>query len=106
MKLQGVVVLASLFGPPIFSVLVFLRAGLPLLRSLINALYMFAVCMFTLLGLVHYQQKLGLSDSDIAFALPVAVVICLGVLMAPHLKHRSPANRDEPDESPDERNLP
>ena len=105
MKLQGVIVLASLFGPPIFSVLVFLRAGLPFLRSLINALYVFAVCMLTLLGLVHYQQKLGLSDHDTAFVLLIAVVVCLGVLMAPHFEHRSPANRDEADESPDERNL-
>jgi hypothetical protein len=40
-------------------------------------------------------------DDDIAFVLPVAVVVCLGALMAPHFKHRSPANRDERDESPD-----
>jgi len=101
-KLQGVIVLASLFGPPILSLLVFLRTGLPLLRSFINALYIFAVCMLTLLGLFLFKRKLGMSEDDIAFALPVAVVVCLGVLMAPHFKHRSPAKRDE---SPDGRNL-
>jgi lysylphosphatidylglycerol synthetase-like protein (DUF2156 family) len=101
MKLQGVIVLASLFGPPILALLVFLRAGLPLLRSFINALYMFAVCVVILLGLFLLQRKLGMSEDDIAFVLPVAVVVCLGALMAPHLKHRSPANRDERDESPD-----
>ena len=106
MTLQGVILLASLFEPAIVSVPVFLRARLPLLRSLINALYIFAVCMLTFIGLFLYRRKLGMSDDDIVFALPVAVVVCLGALMAPHFKSRSPAKSDEPDGSPDDRNLP
>jgi hypothetical protein len=103
MTLQGVILLASVFGPPIVGLLIFLRAGLPLLRSFINALYLFAVCMLTFLGLFLFKQKLGMSDDELVFVLPV---VCLGVLMAPHFKHRSPANGDERDESPEERNLP
>ena len=106
MTLQGMILLASLFGPPGISVLVFLRAGLTLRRSLINAVYVFAVCMLTFIGLFMLKQKLGMSDDELVFALPAAVALCLGVLMAPHFNQRSQANIGKRDESSDGRDLP
>lgn len=101
MKLQGIILLASLFGPPLISVLFFLRAGLPFFRSLINAVYVFAVCMLILLGLYLYKRKFGMSDDELAFTLPAAVIIGLGILMAPHFKRQSSVDRDEPPEGRD-----
>jgi len=101
-KLQGVIALASLFGPPLVSVLFLLRAGLPFFRSLINGVYVFAACVLIFLGLVLYQRKFGMSDDELAFTLPVAVIVCLGLLMAPHFKRNSSADRNE---RPEDRDL-
>jgi fatty acid desaturase len=105
MTLQGAVTFVSLFGPPIFGFHVFRRhMGRSLIRAFIDSLYIFAVCMFVLMGLLVLYAA-GLFGESVLFALPFMVVVCRWVLMAPHFKHPSPANRDERDESPDRRNL-
>lgn len=88
MTLQGAVTFLSLFGPPVFGFFVFRRAGRPLLRSFIDSLYIFVVCMLVLFGLIVLHKGLGLFGESVLFTLPFLVIVCLWVLMAPHLKAR------------------
>jgi len=88
MTLQGAVTLASLFGPPIFGFHVFHRyLARSVIRSFIDSLYIFVVCMFVLMGLA-LLSKAGLLGESAVFALPFLIVACLWVLIAPHLDKR------------------
>jgi hypothetical protein len=86
--LQGAVTLISLFGPPAFGFYVFRRGGRSWLRSFIDSLYIFAVCMMVLMGLILVHKGLGLFGESVLFALPFLIVVCLWVLMAPHFNAR------------------
>jgi len=87
MTLQGAVTFVSLFGPPIFGFNVFRRMGRSRIRSFIDSLYIFAVCMFVLMGLLVLYAA-GLFGESVLFALPFMIVACLWVLMAPHINKR------------------
>ena len=85
MTLEGAVTLVSLSGPPIFGFFTFRRIGRSRLRAFIDALYVFAVCMFVLMGLA-ILDAMGLVGESALFALPFLTVVTLWVLMAPHLR--------------------
>jgi hypothetical protein len=86
MTLEGAVVSASLFGPPAFAFVVFVRNGRSWVRSFVDSLYVFAVCMMVMIGLVSVHEGLGLFGDGIAFALPIFVGICLWLLMNPRFR--------------------
>jgi hypothetical protein len=86
MTLQGAVVFASLLGPAAFAFLVFVRAGRTVLRAFLDSLYVFAVCMIVLIGLIFAHEGLGLFGEGIAFALPVFVGLCFWLLMNPRFR--------------------
>jgi hypothetical protein len=87
MTLQGAVTFVSLLGPPTFGFHVFRRMGRSRLRSFIDLLHIFAVCMFVLMGLLVLHAA-GLFGESVLFALPFMIVVCLWVLMAPHIGKR------------------
>jgi len=86
MTLQGAVAFASLFGPTAFAFLVFVRAGRSWARAFVDSLYVFAVCMMVLIGLLFAHEKLGLFGDGIVFALPIFVGIWLWLLMKPQFR--------------------
>ena len=86
MTLQGAVIFASLFGPPTLAFLVFVRNGRSFARSFFDSLYVFAVCMMVMFGLILAQEGLGLFGDGIGLALPIFVGICLWLLMNPRFR--------------------
>ena len=88
MTLQGAVTFLTLLTPPVAGYLVFRRAGRSRLKSFVDSLYIFAVCMMVLLGLIAVHLGLGIFGESPLFALPFLVGICLWVLMRPHLNAR------------------
>jgi hypothetical protein len=89
MTLQGAVTFLSLFGPPLFGLFIFRRMGRPWLKAFVDSLYIFAVCMMVLLGLLIVHSALGVFGESVLFALPFLVVICLWFLMARHPNARN-----------------
>ncbi len=84
MTLQGAVTLLSLFGPPLFGLFIFRRMGRSWLKAFVDSLYIFAVCMMVLLGLLIVHSALGVFGENVLFALPFLVVICLWYRVARH----------------------
>jgi hypothetical protein len=82
MTLQGAIITLSLFLPPIATFVVLRRVGRTWKNAVVAALYIYAVCMIVLFGVIILAEGFGIFGESVGFGYPFILAICLWWLYA------------------------
>jgi hypothetical protein len=82
MTLQGVIITVSFSLPPVAVFIFFRRIGKSLAQAAIAAVYVFAVCLLVLFGLVYLEIRYSMFGDSLGYVYPFLLAMCLFLLVA------------------------